>query len=106
LIGELPFENQKSVHTATVHNELIKDNRFVLVGRGLYALTDWGYAPGIVKDVIKNILKESKRPLTKDQIFEKVQEQRFVKENTIFLKLQDKNLFARDEKGRYNIKEA
>jgi len=106
LIEKLPFENRKAVHTATVHNELIKDDRFVLVGRGLYALADWGYMPGVVKDVIKNILKESKRSLTKGQIFEKVQEQRFVKENTIFLNLQDKNLFARDEKGRYNIKEA
>ena len=106
LIEGLPFENAGPVHTATVHNELIKDNRFVLVGRGLYALTDWGYMPGVVKDVIKNILKQSKRPLTKDEVCEKVQEQRFVKENTVLLNLQDKNLFARDEKGRYNVREA
>ena len=33
----------KKVNDATCHNELIKDSRFVLVGRGLYALTEWGY---------------------------------------------------------------
>lgn len=35
----------KKAHTATTHNELIKDERFVLVGRGLYALTEWGILP-------------------------------------------------------------
>ncbi|MDD2672515.1 MAG: sigma factor-like helix-turn-helix DNA-binding protein, partial [Syntrophales bacterium] len=40
-IAELPFRNIRKVHTATVHNELIKDPRFVLVGRGLYALKEW-----------------------------------------------------------------
>lgn len=106
LIGELPFSNAKKVHTATVHNELIKDQRFVLVGRGLYALKEWGYNPGVVKDIILNSLKESKRPLTKDEILEKVLEQRFVKENTVLLNLQNRSYFVRDEKGRYNVREA
>src|SRR3989344_4735689 len=44
---------KKKAHVATTHNELIKDPRFVLVGRGLYALAEWGYAPGIVRDVIR-----------------------------------------------------
>jgi len=107
MIEGLPFNfNKKKVHTATVHNELIKDDRFVLVGRGLYALSEWGYEPGVVKDIIVKSIKDSKRPLTKDQILEKVLEQRFVKENTIALNLQDRNIFARDGKGRYNVREA
>src|SRR3989344_1608948 len=40
----------KRAHPQTVHNELIKDPRFVLVGRGLYALTEWGFEPGTVSD--------------------------------------------------------
>ncbi|HEY0964383.1 MAG TPA: sigma factor-like helix-turn-helix DNA-binding protein, partial [Candidatus Paceibacterota bacterium] len=44
-------------HIATTHNELIKDNRFVLVGRGLYALSEWGYTAGVVKDVLRQILE-------------------------------------------------
>jgi hypothetical protein len=32
----------KKAHTATCHNELIKDPRFVLVGRGLYGLSEGG----------------------------------------------------------------
>lgn len=106
LIEKLPFLSQRKTHIATVHNELIKDSRFVLVGRGLYALSEWGYAPGVVKDIISKVLKESKGPLSKEAILKKVLEQRFVKENTVLLNLHDKNYFARDAKGRYQIKEA
>ncbi|KPJ55288.1 hypothetical protein AMJ47_00200 [Parcubacteria bacterium DG_72] len=106
LIEEMPFSNQKKVHTATVHNELIKDNRFILVGRGLYALKEWGYETGVVKDIILKSLKQAKRPLTKDEIVDKVLEQRFVKENTVLLNLQNREYFVRNEKGRYNIREA
>ena len=49
----------KKAHVATTHNELIKDPRFVLVGRGLYALSEWGYMSGVVKDVIKKVLKST-----------------------------------------------
>ena len=106
LIETLPFPCPKKVHTATVHNELIKNDNFVLVGRGLYALKEWGYTSGVVKDVIIKVLKEAKRPLSKREISERVLKERFVKENTIFLNLNDKNYFLKDEKGRYKIREA
>lgn len=93
----------KKAHVATCHNELIKDKRFVLVGRGLYALSDWGYEGGVVKDVIKNILKKY-GPLTKDEITEKVLKERYVKENTVVVNLQDCKHFKKDYKGRYLVK--
>lgn len=99
-IEKLPFPGHDKIHTATVHNELIKDNRFVLVGRGLYALKEWGYKPGVVKDIIVNTLKNSKKPLTKDEILKKVLAQRFVKENTVLLNLQNRSYFLK-EKGKY-----
>ncbi len=40
----LDFDDQKAL-APTVHNELIKDNRFVLVGRGMYGLKEHGYEP-------------------------------------------------------------
>lgn len=89
----------------TVHNELIKDPRFVLVGRGIYALKEWGYSPGQVKDVIFAILKEERKPLTKEEILERVLKQRLVKENTILLNLSNKKYFLRDPQGRYRVKE-
>jgi len=89
----------------TVHNELIKDSRFVLVGRGIYALEEWGYYPGQVKDIILKVLKEERKPLTKEEILEKVRAQRLVKENTILLNLSNKKYFFRDPQGRYRIKE-
>ena len=88
----------------TVHNELIKDPRFILVGRGIYALKEWGYTPGQVKDVIFKILKED-GPLTQSEILERVLKQRLVKESTILLNLNNKKHFLRDTQGRYQIKE-
>lgn len=93
---------KKKAHVATCHNELIKDPRFVLVGRGLYALKEWGYANGVVRDVIKQLI-EKHGPLTKDEIVEKVLKERYVKENTIMVNLQNQNYFTKDSKGRYDI---
>lgn len=92
----------KKAHPATCHNELIKDKRFVLVGRGLYALAEWGYSRGIVSDVIKNILKKS-GPLTKEEIVAQVKKERYVKENTIMVNLQNTKLFKKDKQGRYAL---
>lgn len=98
--------NKKKVYPQTVHNELIKDPRFVLVGRGIYALKDWGYNTGTVKDVISEVLKKSKNALSKEQIVEQVLSQRMVKENTILLNLQDKSLFQKNLQGKYIIRKA
>jgi len=90
----------KEVHIATCHNELIKDERFVLVGRGLYALSEWGYAKGIVRDVIKDILKRE-GPLTKEEIIERVLKERYVKGNTVLVNLQNSTFFKKNSDGTY-----
>ncbi|MDE1974965.1 MAG: hypothetical protein KGI49_00440 [Patescibacteria group bacterium] len=92
----------KKAHVATTHNELIKDKRFVLVGRGLYALAEWGYSPGIVRDVIRNVI-EKDGPMTKDDIVSKVMKERYVKENTISVNLQNPKYFKRDREGKYSV---
>ena len=91
----------KKAHPATCHNELIKDKRFVLVGRGLYALSDWGYAPGVVRDVVKGILSKE-GPLTRDEIIERVKRERYVKNATIIVNLQDP-VFKRTSDGKYTL---
>jgi hypothetical protein len=90
----------------TVHNELIRDQRFVLVGRGIYALADWGYKPGTVKEVISGILAQSGDPLSKDEILKKVSEQRIVKANTVLLNLSNKQRFLRNSQGKYLLRDA
>ncbi len=92
----------KKAHVATTHNELIKDKRFVLVGRGLYALTEWGYVSGVVKDVIRHVLSKN-GPLKKEEIIEKVLKERYVKENTILVNLQNPKYFKKDKEGRYSV---
>jgi hypothetical protein len=92
----------KKAHVATTHNELIKDPRFVLVGRGLYALAEWGYLSGVVREVIRKII-EKNGPLTKDKIIEKVLKERYVKENTILVNLQNPKYFKKDKEGKYSV---
>lgn len=90
----------KKVNIATTHNELIKDDRFVLVGRGFYALSDWGYTTGVVRDVIKEVL-DREGPLTKDEVIDKVLKERYLKKNTVIVNLQNIKYFKKDKDGKY-----
>ncbi len=92
----------KKAHVATTHNELIKDKRFVLVGRGLYALSEWGYMAGVVRDVIKKVLDKF-GPMSKKEVIEKVMKERYVKENTILVNLQNQKYFRKDREGKYTV---
>jgi len=92
----------KKAHVATTHNELIKDPRFVLVGRGLYALSEWGYVSGVVRDVIRKVL-EKNGSLSKEEVIDKVLKERYVKENTIIVNLQNQKYFKKDKDGKYSI---
>ncbi|MCZ2845908.1 MAG: sigma factor-like helix-turn-helix DNA-binding protein [Candidatus Bathyarchaeota archaeon] len=87
------------VHVNTLHNELIKDPSFVLVGRGIYGLKEWGYTQGTVKEIIEGVLKQEGE-LSKEEIIQKVQDQRFVKDSTIILNLGD---FNKTKEGKYTI---
>lgn len=95
----------KKAHPATTHNELIKDERFVLVGRGMYGLKEWGYRTGVVKDVIKDLILE-RGPLTKEEIIDAVLKERYLKENTILVNLSNKSYFSKDDEGRYVLASA
>lgn len=92
---------KREAHPATTHNELIKDGRFVLVGRGLYALKEWGYEPGVVRDVIRGIL-EREGPLSREDIVDRVKRERYVKDATIAVNLQN-GMFMRLADGRYAL---
>lgn len=92
---------RKDVSTQAIHNELIKDKRFVLIGRGIYALDNWGYSKGTVSDIIADVLKGAKEPLHRDEIVKRVLKSRQVKETTILLNLQSKPQFKRVAKATY-----
>ena len=96
---------RKDVTTQAIHNELIKDKRFVLIGRGIYALKEWGYEKGTVSDVISEVLREAGVPLHRDEIVKRVLKSRFVKETTILLNLQGKPQFKRVAKATYTLAE-
>ena len=101
-ISESDFK-RKNVTIQAIHNELIKDPRFVLIGRGIYALDSWGYRKGTVSDIIVSILKESTKPLTREEIVKEVLHARKVKETTILLNLQNKKLFKKIDKNSYTL---
>lgn len=96
---------RKDVTTQAIHNELIKDKRFVLIGRGIYALREWGYKKGTVADIISQVLREAGEPLHRDEIVKRVLKSRFVKETTILLNLQSKPQFQRVAKATYELAE-
>jgi len=92
----------KKIHYATCHNELIKDPRFVLVGRGMYALAEWGYKKGIAREVIADILKRE-GPLSKEDVIKKVNKERYFKKNTILVNLVNPKYFKKTKGGLYSV---
>ena len=102
-INEISFDAKKA-NAATVHNELILDNKYILVGRGLYSLKEWGYKTGTVADVVVEILKNNPAGLTRDEIIEEVLKQRLVKRATIILALMNRDKFEKTENNKYKLK--
>lgn len=103
-INKVGFDAQAAL-APTVHNELIKDRRFVLVGRGIYGLKEHGYEPGIAREVVQKVLKKH-GPLSKDEVIARVSKQRFFKPNTILINLQNRNYFERLPNGKYTLRES
>ncbi len=104
-INDVKFDDSRKALGPTVHNELIKDDRFVLVGRGMYGLREHGYEPGIAREVIARVLKE-KGPLLAKDVVSHVTKQRFFKANTVVINLQNKALFEHLPDGRYRVRES
>lgn len=100
-INKTKFD-EKVAYPATVHNELILDDKYILVGRGIYALKEWGYTSGTVGEVIEDLLKNS-GPLTKDQIIDKVLEKRNVKKSTIYLSLMNNKKIVKNKNDKYEL---
>ncbi|MDO8486594.1 MAG: HTH domain-containing protein [Candidatus Staskawiczbacteria bacterium] len=104
MIDELEYNlPNKKTYPQTVHNELIKDARFVLVGRGTYALQEWGYSPGTIRDVITKVLGERNEALHKDDVVKEVLSQRLVAKNTVLMNLNNKKYFQKNEEGKYSL---
>ena len=95
--------DKKKVNLQAVHNELIRFDQFVLVGRGIYGLKEWGFVPGTVADVIESLLKK-KESMTQEDIILEVLKQRQVKPITIVLSLKNKNQFVRVGRKQYSLK--
>lgn len=99
-INEAAFDHRVA-YPATIHNELILNDKYVLVGRGTYALKEWGFKPGVVVDVIKEIISQSSKKITRDEIIAEVLRNRLVKRSTIVLALMNKKHFSREPDGTY-----
>lgn len=104
MINDVWPGKKRPILSETVHNELIKDKRFILVGRGVYALAEWGYEKGTVRDIIKKALAKADRPMNRDEIVKEVLGQRMVKSSTVILNLKDKEFFENTGEGLYKLK--
>lgn len=94
------------VKVATIHNELIRNNEFVLIGRWIYVLKEWGYRPWTVIDVIVDILAKIKTPLSTDDIVAKVLKTRRVKISTVYMNLQNRKYIQRVWRNMYKLKDS
>ncbi len=94
----------ESVKVNTIHNELIRNSEFVLIGRWIYALKEWWFTPWAVIDVIADILEKNGWPMTTEEITAKVLETRNVKKTTIYMNLQNKKLIERVWRNYYQLK--
>jgi len=97
-INEIAFDH-KCANPATVHNELILGDKFILIGRGIYTLSEWGYKSGTVANIVTDILAGEDKPMHRDEIIKNVLKQRLIKKNTILLALADNQKFSK--KGEY-----
>ncbi len=95
---------KESVKVATIHNELIRNNEFVLIGRGIYVLKEWGYKPGTVLDVVMDVFTKVKTPLSTDDIIARVLKVRQVKTSTIYMNLQNRKYIERVGRNMYQLK--
>ncbi len=100
-IIEMRFDT-KHVNLQAVHNELIRCSDFVLIGRGIYALKEWGYQSGTVMDVIESILRQYGE-MEQEEIVKSVLERRQVKRITILLALKNSDTFVRTGRKRYKL---
>lgn len=105
IADEIAKTFDRPTHVATTHNEVIKDSRFVLIGRGVYGLREWGYEPGTAREVIQRILQKE-GPLTKEEVINRVMKERYLKKNTILVNLQNPKYFTKNNKGEYDIVES
>ncbi len=94
----------KPVKVNTIHNELIRNEEFVLIGRWIYALKEWWFVPGTVLDVIVEILKKNWEPMNTEDITKEVLKIRNVKHSTIYMNLQNKKVIERVWRNYYELK--
>lgn len=100
------FPDRKKVTPQASHNELIRHDEFVLVGRGLYGLREWGLAAGTVCDLIRSVLIENGGSMKRQDIIQKVLDKRDVRLGTISLSLQKYPFFKRVGRAIYEYDES
>ena len=96
---------EDKVKINTIHNELIRNEDFVLIGRGIYALREWWFKPGTVLDVISSILEKRNEPMSTEEIVKEVLKIRDVKETTIYMNLQNRQVIERVWRNFYQLKQ-
>jgi predicted Zn-ribbon and HTH transcriptional regulator len=100
------FSDKKVVTAQAIHNELIRHEDFVLVGRGLYALKEWGIPAGTVCDLIRDVLLEKGEPMKRMEIIHEVLQKRDIREGTVSLNLQKHDFFKRVGRAVYEYDES
>lgn len=88
---------KKPYSLESIKNELIKNSDFVFVGRGTYALKEWGFEEGKIFDVLKNFILKNKE-VSFQKVYEFINSQKIVKPSTLSI-----YLYRMQKQGLINI---
>ncbi|MBV6393022.1 MAG: hypothetical protein KPEEDBHJ_02252 [Anaerolineales bacterium] len=100
------MKRRDSFNSAALYNALSgHPDVFVRVDAGTYALTEWGFNQvDTYPDIIASILKSSKKPLSADAIYHRVNEIRPVKQSTLIMSLDMHPRFYRSLEKTYGLR--
>ena len=95
-----------SFSSTALYNALMNySDLFVRVDAGTYALVEWGFNKvDTYPDIIASILKLSRKPLSADAIYHKVNEIRQVKQSTLIMSLDMHPRFYRSLEKTYGLR--
>jgi DNA-directed RNA polymerase delta subunit len=100
------LKRRDTFNSTALYNALMNHpNLFVRVDSGTYALAEWGFSQiDTYPDIIASILKSSKKPLSADTIYHKVNEIRQVKQSTLIMSLDLHPRFYRSLEKTYGLR--
>ncbi len=87
----IPISWRKNYRPNLIKNELIRNDFFSFLGKGVYGLQEWGLTPGSAKDLILEFLKK-KKIIHQEELWHLISSLRPIKKNSFLIYLKEMSL--------------